>query len=191
MTPTLLIDGRSGSGKTELATLLARGTGAQLVRMDALYPGWGGLAAGSDLVTQLLTTGRWQRWDWEASQRAEWHEVDLTRPLIVEGCGALTAANRALSTFGIWLELDAPTRKQRALARDGDTYAPHWDEWAAQEDAFIALENPAALADDRVDGNMAERDGRTTSPGDVHATSTRSDLLARWRALLDPARVEL
>lgn len=219
MTATLLIDGRSGSGKTELATQLARETGAQLVRMDALYPGWRGLAAGSALVTAMLTTGRWQRWDWEHSQPAEWHEVDLSRPLIVEGCGALTAANRALASRGIWLTLDAATRKQRALARDGDTYEPHWDEWAAQEDAFILRENPAALADDRVDGHASfaaewpatsadhgdrhavipeGSPARSTDRGDGHpsfaagqpATSTPLDRFARWRALLDPARVE-
>jgi len=190
MTPTLLIDGRSGSGKTELASRLARETGAQLVRMDSLYPGWRGLEAGSALVTELLTTGRWQRWDWATSTPAEWHSVDLARPLIVEGCGALSAANRALASHGIWITLDAATRKRRALARDGDAYAPHWDEWAAQEEAFIARENPAALADEIVDGvNASAPESR--GPGSApSATSTRPDRFARWRALLDPARVE-
>jgi len=193
MTPTLLIDGRSGSGKTELATLLARDTGAQLIRMDAIYPGWGGLAEGSALVTELLTTGRWRRWDWALSQPAEWHEVDLTRPLIVEGCGALTAANRALASHGIWITLDAATRKQRALARDGDTYAPHWDEWAAQEEAFIMRENPALLADEIIDGANGANGADAVAVAAqliAPATSTRPDPLVRWRALLDPARVE-
>ena len=70
-----------------------------------------------------------------------------TRPLIIEGCGALSRANRALADVGIWVELDEATRKRRALARDGEAYAPYWDRWAAQEVAFIAREHPQSLAE--------------------------------------------
>ena len=66
---------------------------------------------------------------------------------MIEGCGALSRANRALASFGIWVELDDESRKRRALARSGDDYAPHWDRWAAQEGAFIAREQPRGLAD--------------------------------------------
>ena len=166
----LLIDGRSGSGKTELGRAIVAGVaGAQLIRLDELYPGWGGLEEGSRYLRKNVlasATPRWQRWDWAASGRAEWHEVDPDRPLVVEGCGALSHENRALAGFGIWVALDAATRKRRALARDGDSYAPHWDGWAAQEDVFLTRENPAALADAVVDGADTMRD------------------LARWRALL-------
>jgi hypothetical protein len=71
---------------------------------------------------------------------------------VVEGCGALSVANRALATLGLWVELDDATRKRRALLRDGDSYAPHWDDWAAQEDVFIARERPRERADAIVDG---------------------------------------
>jgi hypothetical protein len=177
--PILLIDGRSGSGKTDLATALAAdsrtassaGPGAQVLRLDSIYPGWGGLAAGSALVPGILATNRWQRWDWATSRYAEWHTLDPTLPLIIEGCGALSRENRALASHGVWVELDDATRKARALARDGEAYAPHWDEWAAQELAFIARENPVSLADDVVAGAAIN--------------------VSRWRALLDPARVEL
>ena len=152
----LLIDGRSGSGKTELARAIVAGVPeAQLIRLDELYPGWGGLEAGSRYLRENVLASdrpRWQAWDWAASARAEWHEVDPDRPLVVEGCGALSRDNRALAQFGVWVALDAATRKRRALARDGDSYAPHWDEWAAQEDVFLTRENPAALADAVVDG---------------------------------------
>ncbi len=44
----ILIDGRSGSGKTELARAIVDDwPGAQLVRLDEVYPGWHGLAAAS------------------------------------------------------------------------------------------------------------------------------------------------
>lgn len=152
----ILIDGRSGSGKTELAKRMALALpAAQLVRLDDIYPGWGGLAAGSRHVHEFVFSAsapRWQRWDWEADAPAEWHILDPSRPIIVEGCGALSRANRTLANHGIWVELDEPTRKARALARDGEAYAPHWDAWAAQEATFIERERPQELADQVVEG---------------------------------------
>lgn len=150
----VLIDGRSGSGKTELAAALATAwPEAQLVRLDDLYPGWDGLAAGSAEVPLLLTTHRWRSWDWSRNRPDEWHELDASRPTIVEGVGAVTAASRPLADFTVWVELDDEERKVRALRRDGETYAPHWERWAAQEDAFIARENPAGLVHQVVDGS--------------------------------------
>lgn len=146
----VLIDGRSGVGKSTLADALAPLLGAQLVRLDDLYPGWDGLEAGSRAVhEQLLAVSGpgWRRWDWAASALAEWHDVDPAAPLVIEGCGALTAANRALASLGVWLELDDVERKRRALARSGDEFAPHWERWAAQEDVVIAREHPRRLAD--------------------------------------------
>jgi gluconate kinase len=146
----VLIDGGSGAGKTSLGTRLAPALGAQLVSLDDLYPGWGGLEAGSAAVaTELLrdTDPGWRRWDWDAARVAEWHPLDPALPLVVEGCGALSRAARARATFGVWVELDAVERKRRALDRDGEVYAPHWDEWARQEAAFWAREHPWELAD--------------------------------------------
>jgi len=155
----ILIDGRSGSGKTELASaLLAEWPEAQLVRLDDLYPGWDGLDAASSMVhTTLLHDFRWQRWDWATNQAAEWHTLDPRRPIVIEGCGALTTASRALATLALWVELDTPTRKRRALARDGEVYTQEWDRWAAQEERFLARENPRALADAIVDGHHVTR----------------------------------
>jgi hypothetical protein len=172
--PVLLIDGRSGSGKTELAAaLVAESPQVQLLRLDDLYPGWDGLEQGSVAALELLVARRlddrpsWRRWDWATGDYAEWHDVDPTRPLVVEGCGALTRSARRRADFGLWVELDAEQRKRRALARDGETFAPHWDDWAAQEDAHIARDDPRGLADAIVDGN------------DVRLQ------LARWRGILD------
>ncbi|CAN5144288.1 AAA family ATPase [soil metagenome] len=152
---TILIDGRSGSGKTELATLLAARLGAQVVRLDDIYPGWDGLDAGSAAVPGILSSGRWQRWDWSTSQPAEWHTIDPDRPLIVEGVGAITRASRPLADRAVWVELDDETRKTRALARDS-YFAPHWDRWAAQEQRLLEREDPRTLADSVVDGRAVE-----------------------------------
>lgn len=154
----LLIDGRSGSGKTTFAAKLHDVLGWPVVHLEDAYPGWAGLAAASEAVAESMlnpAVAGFRRWDWYASDRAEW--VDLTgvteRSLIIEGCGAVTAANlaaaRALGdgeAWGAWVELDEPTRRARAMARDPH-FRGHWDMWAAQEDAHIDRHDPVAVAD--------------------------------------------
>ena len=148
--PVLLIDGRSGSGKSTLAEQIAPALRAQLVRLDDIYPGWSGLAAASQHVHDFVlapTNPRWQQWDWQNDRPGPWHDLDPSRPLVIEGVGALTRANRALATFAVWLERDPETRKRLALARDGAVFAANWDAWASQEDEFIEREHPRGLAD--------------------------------------------
>ena len=122
------------------------------MRLDDVYPGWDGLDAGSAAVPGILSTRRWRRWDWAVGAPAEWHELTTGMPVIIEGVGALSRASRELADHALWVELDDETRKVRALERD-DYYAQFWDRWAAQEERFIARENPRALADAVVDGN--------------------------------------
>ena len=74
-------------------------------------------------------------------------DVEPHRRLVVEGAGALTPAHRALADLGIWVETPDAERKRRALLRDGDMYRPHWDLWAAQENAHIARHHPRSVAD--------------------------------------------
>jgi gluconate kinase len=146
----VLVDGGSGAGKTTLATALAPLLDAQLVSLDDLYPGWDGLAVGSAAVADSVLRERdpgWRRWDWYDEAWAEWHPVDPVRPIVIEGCGALTRAARDRASLGVWIELDAAERRRRALARDGEVFAPHWDRWARQEAQLRAREDPAALAD--------------------------------------------
>jgi gluconate kinase len=156
--PIVLIDGRSGSGKSTLACDLAPRLGAQLVRLDDLYPGWDGLEEGSRMVgDDILQRARWRRWDWNRAAAAEWNFIDGDVPLIIEGSGSLSRANRSRATFGVWVELDEPTRKKRALHRDGESYAPFWDRWAAQEQMFFDRERPDLVADLRIDRSWEGR----------------------------------
>jgi hypothetical protein len=156
---TVLIDGRAGAGKSTLARALAEATGATLVRLDDLYPGWDGLEAGAEAVRRELlvprATGRggtWRRWDWAAGRPAEQHDVPATGGLVCEGCGVLTRRSAPLADLGVWVELDEERRKARALLRDGDLFAPHWERWAAEEAAVIRAEASASLADLVIDG---------------------------------------
>ena len=63
-------------------------------------------------------------------------------PLIVEGSGLLTPTTARLGDVRVWLEAPADARKRRALARDGETYRPHWDQWAEQEERHLSRDDP-------------------------------------------------
>ena len=156
--PVLLIDGRSGAGKSSLAQALVAAWPlqgrVQLVALDSIYPGWDGLAEGTERAREQVLVphargliGLWQRYDWATGAYAETQAVDPSLPLIVEGSGLLTPVTARLADVRVWLESPPAARKHRALERDGDTYRPHWDRWALQEDAHIAEHFPARCAD--------------------------------------------
>lgn len=157
--PVVVIDGRSGSGKTTLARRLVvewprAGEEPQLVALDSFYPGWDGLEEATRLTREWLLIphrarieGRWRRFDWRALAFDETHVVAPDRPLVVEGAGALTSAAAELADLTVWLDAPEESRRSRALERDGDTYAPHWERWAAQEIAHIRAHDPRAVAD--------------------------------------------
>lgn len=156
--PVVLIDGPSGAGKSSLADLLIAEwpfDGApRLVRMDDLYPGWGGLDAASDALGRELLAplrvaghGRWRRWDWAEDRPAEWHAVHGIQPLVVEGCGTLAGANAANADLRLWLDAEDTLRKRRALARDGLAFEAHWDQWQHDFERYLEREHPRDNAD--------------------------------------------
>ena len=134
--PVVTIDGYSGSGKSTLAAALARlVNGWQVLHLDDWYPGWDGLAAGTDIARRIATDLRggrassYEAWDWEAGETGATIRVPLA-PTIIEGCGAIEAE----ADLAIWIaDPGEDERRSRALARDGQTYAPHWRRWAEQD----------------------------------------------------------
>ncbi|WP_320514100.1 AAA family ATPase [Curtobacterium sp. CFBP9011] len=146
----ILVDGRSGTGKTTLGNALAAELDATLVHLDDIYPGWDGLQEAADAVVRdvLGVPAGYRRWDWARSEPADWVPVDASAPLVIEGCGALSRASAPLATFRVWLTADEGERRRRALDRDGEAFARQWERWARQEEAFIAAEAPQTLADE-------------------------------------------
>lgn len=176
MTPApviIAIDGRSGAGKTtlaiELAARLREHHRVSLFHLEDIYPGWNGLSAGIErYVTTVLAPLRrgeaaeWISWDWERHYDGQARTTLPAEIVIVEGVGAAADAARPLLDAVIWAESSDADRRSRALARDGSTYEPFWDLWAAQEEEWLAADEVQENADVRV-SNRA--DG--TAPDDV------------------------
>lgn len=134
--PVVTIDGYSGAGKSTLAAAIARlVNGWQVLHLDDWYPGWDGLAEGADIARRIaadLREGRassYEAWDWDKGTTGATTRVPLV-PTIIEGCGAIEAE----ADIAIWIaDPGEDERRSRALARDGQTYAPHWRRWADQD----------------------------------------------------------
>lgn len=178
-TTVVAIDGPSGAGKTTLAerlgaairdVALARDEdGPAVLPMDDLYPGWDGLAAAVPLLVESvlrpLAQGRrsaYRRYDWPTGRYAEEHEVPPGGWLVVEGVGSGARAAAPYLSALAWVDAPRDVRLRRALARDGETYRPHWERWARQEQRHFAAELTARRADVRLDG----WDRRTPDPGE-------------------------
>lgn len=150
------LDGPAGAGKSTLAAALAGKTGAPVVHMDDIYPGWDGLAAAPGLLAHGVlaplsrgVAGSYRRWDWAASAWAELVPVPAPSGgvLIVEGCGASVGPSRPYASVTVWLEAPVALLRARGLARDGEAFAPHWAAWVAQEAAVFAADRTRECAD--------------------------------------------
>ncbi len=142
------IDGRSGTGKTALAGALvhaleATGAHAVAVHLDDVYPGWNGLAAALPVLREGVLArlaqgqpGQFTRWDWHRQTPAGAVVVPTATVVVVEGVGAV-AADPSAYDLTVWTHAPAAVRRHRALTRDGQTFAAHWDGWAAQEDTVL------------------------------------------------------
>lgn len=154
-TVVIAVDGPSGAGKTDFSRALAeRLPGAYILRMDDMYPGWDGLEqAVSDLHEQILAPiargerAEYRSWDWEHERYADWHSLPVTKLLLVDGVGSGARPNADLESVLIWLEADPDVRFGRGIERDGEAYRPHWQRWAAQEQALYAADATRQRAD--------------------------------------------
>ena len=72
--------------------------------------------------------------------------------LVLDGVGSGARPIAAHAVLLVWVEAPRDERFRRGIARDGETYRPHWERWARQEAAHFATEATACRADVRVDG---------------------------------------
>lgn len=149
------LDGRAGSGKTTLARALAElaGDDARVVHMDDLYEGWSGLASVDAQLEGLLRPlaqgrpGCYRRFDWTRGEYAETVRVSPVPLLILEGVGSGSLEVADLATVLVWLEAPHDVRMRRGIERDGDAFAPYWEQWAAGEAEHFARHRTRERAD--------------------------------------------
>ncbi|MDO4908275.1 MAG: hypothetical protein Q3962_00270 [Corynebacterium sp.] len=147
----ILIDGRSGAGKTTFAEKLGRDLDMRVLHMDDFYTGWEGLQGGIDAVAGSLlkagTHGAWS-WDWENNCKGSW--IELTNEdkyhFILEGVGAASdpiieqiSKITGVKYWALVMVEEDKIRKERALKRDPG-YAPFWDLWSQQEENLKYLQ---------------------------------------------------
>jgi uridine kinase len=150
------VDGRAGAGKTTLAAKLAAAYdgSAAIAHLEDLYEGWAGLPTVADRVRDELlpplAAGRSAsipRWDWIAGRRGAPLTVPVADALILEGVGSYSRSYDEYVSLVVWVDAPDDVRKTRALDRDGDVFAPYWDQWAADEERVLAREGTRERAD--------------------------------------------
>ncbi|GAF11744.1 uridine kinase [Bacillus sp. JCM 19045] len=157
---TLLIgiDGCGGSGKSTLATKLKDGcSNVTIIHMDDFYlpttqqipttPEKKAIGADFDwqrVLTQVLEPisenkeGRYQRYDWETDELAEWHTVPVGGVVIIEGVYAIRNELASAYDFTIWVECPREKRLLRGLERDGEDAREIWENnWMISEDVYV------------------------------------------------------
>ncbi|AFR30667.1 aminodeoxychorismate synthase component I [Arthrobacter sp. Rue61a] len=208
MTPApviIAVDGRSGAGKTtlavELAARLRQHHKVSLFHLEDIYPGWNGLMPGIEryvaTVLAPLSDGvaaEWTSWDWEKHYDGGLNVTLPAEIVIVEGVGAAADAARPMLDAVVWVEASGDERRRRALTRDGSTYEPYWDSWAAQEDEWLSTDQVISAADIHVknlaDGNAPDDVLRTLMYLPSVASILSPELSARRGLQLRSERLE-
>lgn len=166
------VDGRSGAGKSFLASRLSSLLAAPIIEIDDFvswecFAGWwprfdeqvlAPLLAGRDATYQARD---WT--DWYGSTLGGWKTQRWSPTIILEGVTCTRRDTIGRLTYAIWVEAPAQTRLARGMARD--TRFPGkeklWQQWMREEDEFFDADGTRERADCIVD----------TSAFGVHATS--------------------
>lgn len=152
-THIILIDGKSGAGKTRLALTMSARLGGVAIHLDDVYPGWGGLIAGRDEVIDNVllplsrgVAGEYVTWDWIRNRPGHSVSVPPAKIVVAEGCGISTPSARGLADTVIWVECPDSERVERLRERDGDSFAEEFAGWEEQVAAHIAENEPDSMA---------------------------------------------
>jgi len=155
---TLLIgiDGPGGSGKSTLARELAGLLDdATIIEFDDFYRSaderrlrsrgdadeiggdfdWPRVLRSGTQPLAVNEAARYQRYDWDRDQLAEWHVVAPGGVVIVEGNYSTRDELRVYYDLTIWVDAPYDVRLRRGVERDGEVSRARWvNEWMPQEE---------------------------------------------------------
>jgi hypothetical protein len=160
----LLVDGRSGGGKSTFAERLARLLDGVVVHTDDIAWQHDPIDWADVLMDGVITP--WRRREavsfrppgWVSKGRQGAVEVPPSPLLVVEGVGAGRAELAACAELVVWVQSDRDEARRRGLVRDvelgrsPDAAEAFWDEWMRDEEPFLAADRPWSRASLVVNG---------------------------------------
>jgi uridine kinase len=167
------IDGASASGKSTIADKLKElDNRVIIVHMDDFYrPSEEQKAVNSEVIganfdwergrKQVLTPlthnkfGRYQRYDWDTDEMAEWHDVPTGGIVIIEGCFSIRNELLPLYDVRIWIDSPKQISLERVVQRerDGSGNRYLWENvYRPAEEKYIEVQRPRDHADIVIDG---------------------------------------
>lgn len=166
----LAIDGKCGSGKTTLASLLAACLDVDVIHLDSFFlpvdlrtpqrfAQIGGNVHYERFLAEVLQgiaskqPFSYRHFDCKTCDYAHSISVSNTRPIVVEGSYSLRPEFRPFYTQTVYLHVDEQTQAQRILKRNGPVqYQDFLTRWIPRENAYFQGFDIANQADLVVDG---------------------------------------
>lgn len=128
--------------------------GSVVVRLDDLLHGWDGLPGLAATIEQDVLAplergepAAYRRYDWHTKALAERVVLPATDLLVLDGVGSGARRLAPWRSLLVWVEAEPGVRRERGIARDGESFAPHWDAWARAESLHHAHESTRQNAD--------------------------------------------
>jgi uridine kinase len=154
------IDGHGGSGKSTVANRLAEELSAEIIHTDD-FASWDNPQNWwPRLVEEVLESIKsgakalsFERSSWTPDHNSEpVKNQPITPIMVLEGVSSVRHEFRPYLTYAIWVETPKELCLKRGLERDGQDKLEQWEKWFAEEDAYIARDNPREYADIEISG---------------------------------------
>ncbi|MFD2680297.1 uridine kinase family protein [Bacillus seohaeanensis] len=172
------IDGCGGAGKSTLAQSFKEvgGNNVTIIHMDDFYKpsgirkqvsnneiggNWDYERVKKQVLEPLRNNQKtkYQRYDWNIDDMAEWHDLPTEGLVVIEGCYSLVKSLNNYYNFKIWVESPKELRLSRGIERDGEENRHLWEDlWMPAEEQYIREQQPLKTVDLIVDGTGKESD---------------------------------
>ena len=158
-TRIIAIDGGSGAGKSTLAKQISDALEyCPIVHTDDFASWDNPLNWHPRLIDEVLNPlsknlpPKYQRYDWDQRQLAEFVTIPRSNFLIIDGVGSARTEFRPYLTFSIFVKTPANIRLQRGIAREGESIVDQWMKWMSEEDIYMKRDTPEQYASLVIDG---------------------------------------